>query len=416
MTNDLWRDTTYQVRKASVARQGSYVLLALYISLLAGRFSFTRLSNEGSTSSGIDLRFIFLILTVLFILAWWVGLARARIKRDRMVGLVPFGLWCAWLLISCLWTPRGADFKSSSIDVLFLFSFVVLAWLVMAYLDNASLERVWTWVLSTGVIYFVLALASEPDAQGRFAAPGGGPNTFVRIMVVAALAALYLVTVRAKRWPIATIPIFAVGAILSGSRGGILSAVIICLLFAVPLAKMLRVRGIVSLLVFGSAAAYAASFWRNGYVFSVLKERFIQQTIVEGYSSGRDTIIEQAWSMFLQSPIIGVGLNGFDFLETGPTDYGYAHNLLLSTLAETGLIGATLLVAALGRLVFLSAGKTATTQSLFALIAGLFFLSASMFSGDYYDSRFVWFFLALASITAFHDQDRRAKPAYLPGK
>lgn len=408
MKTNIWPEPRiYGGRKPLIVRQGVFLLFAVYVALLAGRFSLARLSSETTEAFAIDLRWVLLISIILLLFAWYAGLVKSSTKRGRLVGIVPFGLWCAWLFLSILWSPRGADIQSGSIDILFLFSFGAIAWLVMAYLDNDSLEHIWTWVLVTGLLYFVLAIISGPDAQGRFAAPGGGPNTFVRIMVLSAIAALYLVTARSKRWPIATVPIYIVGAILSGSRGGILSAAIICLLFFIPLIRSIGIRAMLLLTGFGLFAAYLASLWRDGYVFSVIRERYIEQTLVEGYSSGRNIIIEQAWDMFHQNPIIGVGLNGFDVLESGPAEYGYAHNLFFSTLAESGLIGAVLLVTSLACLIFLSIRKVPTGGTIYALMAGLFFLSTSMFSGDYYDSRFVWFFLAMAALSASHQHTRQ---------
>mgnify|MGYP001794075129 CR=1 FL=1 len=41
-------------------------------------------------------------------------------------------------------------------------------------------------MVRAALIYFVLAMAAAPGAQGRYAAPGGGPNVFVRVMVLGA--------------------------------------------------------------------------------------------------------------------------------------------------------------------------------------------------------------------------------------
>lgn len=383
----------------AVMRYGELILLAFYISLLAGRFSLTRLSDSSSTADfSLDLRWILLSSTILLVLTWYISVSRVRLVRRPMVGIIPYGLWCFWLLLSASWAPAGAETANAVLDVVFLFAFLFLTWFVVAHLDPRSLEKVWMWVLVTGLIYFVLALAAGPDVQGRYAAPGGGPNTFVRIMVISAIAALYLTVVRSKRWPLLCFPIFIVGAILSGSRGGLLSAAIVFVFFLIPLIRILRVRHLIGLGAVVGLAAYITYRWRDGYVYTLIHERYIQQTLVDGYASGRDTIAEQAWSMFRDSPIVGVGLNAFDFLESGSADYGYAHNLLLSTLAEAGIIGGVLLLVALGRLVYAAIRRVPNPSALFAFAAGIFFLATSMFSGDYYDSRFVWFFLALAAI------------------
>lgn len=57
--------------------------------------------------------------------------------------------------------------------------------------------------------------------------------------------------------------------------------------------------------------------------------------INEGNTSGRDLLYETAWNMFLQHPVFGVGLGGFD----KATGLDYPHNMILEILCECGLFG-----------------------------------------------------------------------------
>lgn len=377
-------------------RFGELILLFLFLSLLAGRFSLTRIDND---AVGIDLRFIFVYIGVLLVLLWWSGTQNSLPGRVPMVGTVAFTFWCLWMVASAAWAPQTARINETMLDFGFLFSLIILAWFVMSRLPKESLERVWAWLLVTGMVYFVLAMLQGPGAQGRFSAPGGGPNTFVRIMVVASIAALYLAVVHHRNWVLFCIPIFAVGAALSGSRGGLASAVVVLIIFLVPVVRRLGVRKVILVALFLITGAVIILNWGNGYLTGFFQERFIQQTILENYSSGRDEISEQAWMMFNQNPLIGVGLDGFYVLQNPAVAvFEHPHNLVLATLAEAGIIGCLLLIAALTRLVSSALGKRMPASALFALITGLYYFSTAMFSGDYYDSRFVWFFLGLAVI------------------
>src|SRR5699024_3370740 len=404
------QDNIQQRRSELVTRQGELILLLTYFSLLAGRFTLERVLDDSLLGVNIDPRWVALAVILLLTLAWYAGLRRVQATRNKMAGMAPFVMWGLWLIISAQWAPSEAETSMAQVDIVFLLSFLILAWFVMSYLRDDATERIWLWVLTTGIIYFALALASGPDLQGRFSAPGGGPNTFVRIMVLSVIAALYLVVVQARRWPLATLPIFMIGAVLSGSRGGVLSAILIFLVFLVPLVKMLRVRLSLALGLVGVSSVYVASVWQDGYVLTVITERFVQQTLVEGHTAGRDVIVDQAWSMFSNNPIFGVGMGGFDVLESSSRDYGYAHNLVLATLSEAGVIGGLLLAIALLNLFLICSQARLTGHTLFALMAGLFFLGTTMFSGDYYDSRFAWFFLAMAAISSYRKRDVKALP------
>lgn len=377
---------------------GESVLLFLFVALLAGRFTLSRIDDD---ATGLDLRWVFLGLGVFAVMLWWAGAYEYLPKRVPLVGFIPFGAWCVWMVTSAAWAPPGARVEEVRADLLFLLALLGLAWFVMSWLPSESLDRVWTWLMVTGLIYFVLALAAGPDGQGRFAAPGGGPNTFVRIMMAAAVAALYLAVVKGKNWALLTVPVFAVGAALSGSRGGLLSAAVALLVFIIPVVRRLGAGRTLGIAILGAVGAVAAGFWRGGYVYQFVHERFIVQTLREGYSSGRDTISEQSWGMFLEDPIVGVGLDGFFPLQLNASAaYEHPHNLVVATLAEAGAIGGLLLAVALLRPVLASLGRPMPQGPFFALLTGLYFFGAAMFSGDYYDSRFIWFFLGLAAIGA----------------
>lgn len=392
-------------------RFGETVLLYLFLALLAGRFTLSRISEDAPVSSdAFDLRILFAGGAILLVLAWLAGVKAFLPPRIPLVGAVPFLLWCSWLALSAEWAPAGARTNEVLTDLLFLALLVILSWLVMSHLPSNSMNRVWTWLVATGAIYFILALLSGPDGQGRFAAPGGGPNTFVRIMVIAAIAALYLISVEKRTWPLYLVPVFAVGAALSGSRGGLLSAAIVFVFFAVPLTRRLGRAKSVALLIVGLVGAIASTFWRDGYLVDFVQRRFIQQTFREGYSSGRDEISDQAWDMFTTSPVLGVGLDGYYPLQVGvDVVYQHPHNLVLSSLAEAGVVGGILLGVALIRLIARSVSTSMTPTTTFALACGLYFFGTSLFSGDYYDSRFTWFFLGFSAISALRNRAEQSR-------
>lgn len=386
----------FLVKRPLPYRFGELILLFLFVSLLAGRFNLSRLTNE---ALGLDLRFGFVILGVLLVMLWWAEAREHVLQPVPMVGVVAFTLWCFWMVLSGGWAPSGARIAETSLDFGFLFSLILLSWFLMAHLPTDSLERVWKWLVITGVIYFVLAIAAGPGDQGRYSAPGGGPNTFVRIMVAASIAALYIAIVKRRTWVLWLIPMFAVGAALSGSRGGMASAAVVMLVFLIPVLRRLGLGKSFLLLLFTGVGVAIAASWNNGYLLDFVQERFIQQTLTEGYSSGRDIITEETWGLFTENPLAGVGLDGFYILQSaGSPVFEYPHNLLLASLAEAGILGGLLLVLAVSRPIIKTLGREISSGALFSLVVGVYFLGASMFSGDYYDSRLIWFFLALGVV------------------
>lgn len=316
------------------------------------------------------------------------------------------------MILTSAWSPPGTDSGSAIEDIFFLVTLVALGWSIMCRLPISSLEKVWQWLVIVGLAYFILAIVAGPDHQGRFSAPGGGPNTFVRIMVAAALASLFQAIAKKRHRFLLAVPIFVVGAVLSGSRGGILSAAIILIFFSIPLAKHLKAKRSVALVISIIAVSIPAIQWNDGYVVDFIYQRFVDQTIENRYASGRDIIADQAIDMYASNPIFGVGLNGFSTYDSHVTAE-YAHNLFLSVLAEGGTIGGIFLIVLLISLIMRSRLNFKSRQVLFSLSVGLYFLISSMFSGDYFDSRFIWFFLGLAAISAVKEDEARSTGSLL---
>lgn len=375
-----------------VERHGRVLLLALYVSLLAGRFSLGRLGSE----LDFDIRAVGAYAVALACLLW-IGVARWKTTQVAVRAYLGwfFGL-CAWLTVTAWWAPAGARLSSRLADLGFLALFIGLAMMVASRLPDTGPVWRWTWI--AGLVYFASAIAAGPGDQGRYAALGGGPNVFVRVMILAAIAALALAVLHGHIRPLWTLPIFGAGTVLSGSRGGMATLGVVIAVGALPLlrraGRSLR-RRLALVTVLGGVGAVGlfgprlASLWR---------ERFITQTLIERYDAGRTTLLDQAWELFLEHPVAGAGLDGFHAIHP---QWAHAHNLLLSVGAEGGILGLVPLGGALITVVVVTwRNRPISAESLFMLLAGAAVLVASMFSGDFYDTRFMWFFFGLAIIEA----------------
>jgi O-antigen ligase len=375
-----------------VERHGRTLLLALYVSLLAGRFSLGRLGSE----LDFDIRAVGAYALALACLLW-MGVARWRTTQVAVGAYLGwfFGL-CAWLTVTAWWAPAGARLSSRLADLGFLALFIGLAMMVASRLPDTGPVWRWTWI--AGLVYFASAIAAGPGDQGRYAALGGGPNVFVRVMILAAIAALALAVLHGHSGPLWTLPIFGAGTVLSGSRGGLATLGVVIAVGALPLlrrtGRRLR-RRLVLVSVLGGVGAAGlfgprlASLWR---------ERFITQTLIERYDAGRTTLLDQAWELFLEHPVVGAGLDGFHAIYP---QWAHAHNLVLSIGAEAGILGLAPLGGAFLTVVVVTwRNRPISADALFMLLAGTAVLVASMFSGDFYDTRFMWFFFGLAIIEA----------------
>ncbi|WP_188726411.1 O-antigen ligase family protein [Pseudoclavibacter endophyticus] len=338
--------------------------------------------------------------------------------------LVWFLLWSGWLIVSSAWSSPAVNVFAQIEDVVLLVGVVLVVDWIFRHSDSESIAVIWWFLWAAALVYFVAAIASGPGdgPSGRFSAFGSGPNVFVRIMALGVVSSFAL-SLRRRRLRVLMIfaPIFGVGALLSGSRGGVLAVVVAFVIMLIPLVRRF---GVVRCMVVGSLSIGAfALFLRllSSSLLASLYDRYVVQPLVEGDTSLRDFLAEQAWTMFTENLWTGAGVGSFasDLSYLGE---GYhAHNLVLSTLAETGIVGGGLLAVTLcSFVVSLFRLQRHSTDVLFLLMGAFVILVASMFSGDYYDTRFAWVLLVL-SVTLVRREacvplGSNTSPAILPAQ
>lgn len=391
-------------------RLGRFVLLVVFVCLLGGRFSLARLH---SSLPAFDLRLAGLAVALLAYLLWQLPSTSSRPGPVRMGAWVaPFAGWLWFMALSGMWAPRHADVGGNLLDLALMGAFVALGWSAAARLPRAAVESLWAWFVAAGVIYALAAFAAGPGVQGRYSAFGGGPNIFVRVMVLAAIGALFYASVRGRQRVLWLLPLFGLAAVLSGSRGGLLAFAVVLVVGGVPIVRRMASRTRRRLLLLVVAAGVVIPTFLGEQTRAFLEQRFLVQTLEQGYSSGRDRITDDTIDLFNAHPFFGGGLDGYYGTFGHVTGFEYPHNLPLAVLAEGGLVAAVLFAGA----VLLAAHELRLRRPLppvavYFGLAATYVAVASLFTGDYYDSRLLWFFLGLAVIEA-----RRSRSGVVSGQ
>lgn len=378
----------------TIDRHARWLMLILYVVLLGGSFSLSRIAPA---LPELDLRWVGLLAVTLAGAAWAAGVAQHPGWQRRLgAGPTIVLLWCGWAALSGVWSPLEARSAEKVTDVLLMAGLLAVAFSVLRRCSTEALASIWTWVFWTAVIYLIGALAAGPGDQGRFAAFGGGPNVFVRVMILGVVAATYL-AVKQRRLFAVAIPWFIVGAVLSGSRGGLLALLLVALPIGFRLVRRVPRRVLVVgvsifVVIIATAPLYASNF------LDLIRRRFIEQTLETGYDSGRAQIFVDTWNIAKAHTWSGAGLDSYYALIGRVRGYEYPHNIVLESFADGGLVGLILVVGALITM-FVTAVRSGTplsAESVAALAAASLLFIASMTSGSYYDVRFLWFFLAVA--------------------
>jgi O-antigen/teichoic acid export membrane protein len=377
---------------------------ALLVTALTGRFT---LDRAGFPSlAWLDLRVIGLVAAASLIvveLSLYGGLK----GRQPAGWLVAAMFFLGYQILSSAWAPPGADIGPGSVDLVVLALLVVAVYVhVRTWPQTAGRRLLWLiWV--AGIVFGLGAFASGPGDQGRYAAFGGGPNVFVRIEVLGLLAVAVLVTTGASKHLLWSTPLLVAGAVMSGSRGGLLAAGIVGL--AIVLAARGRTSRIALVVVVATGAVLTLGYQLGLPGAGLIRDRFVDQTLDQGYLSDRPLIFTSAMQLACDHPFTGAGLGAFRQLVGIRLNVEYAHNYPLSVAAEGGGAGLVLLGLAVMlwlRTIWRARPWDRVTAGFVA--AAAFVALASLFSGDYYDSRFAWFCAAVA--VAGTARPRTARP------
>jgi hypothetical protein len=384
-------------------RPSPFLVVVIFVATLAGHFT---LSRAGFTIPVLDdVRvLLFPALLALFVLevnhAGVHPLHSAPARRSLQPILVLFG----YQILSAAWVPPNAEVGDVLGDLLSMIV-LVLVYATLAEWDRDRVVRLTMGCLYVaGWLYFLYAASGQGRVQGgRWTAFGGGPNVFVRVEALGLFAAAYFYFRSARVVWLIGAPAFLLGAVASGSRGGLIALGLTTAVAFPSLVRFGRRHGAIKPLAV--IPLIGGVFWlmEGDAIMSLIRLRFIAATLDQGYTSDRDVLYTKGLWLFLERPIVGVGVHGFYAVTNLGPGEKYVHNLPLAVAVEGGAVGLLLLLLAFWASRHEYAAIPRAGRLLEARVSAccaLFILVASFFSGDYYDTRLLWIFLLLAAVPA----------------
>jgi len=271
---------------------------------------------------------------------------------------------------------------------------------LVAYASGAGL-------FATGMLLKIPGFVVE--GAGREVALGANPNTIAINSAIALLIILGLYLNQQKRFlVIYGLPLIA-SVVLSGSRGGVLSLIVGCIIYMVPYRHSKRALSAIVL----SALTLTALVY-----FVATNSNFLERwekTYYEGDTAGRDEIYSVAVDMVLEQPIFGWQPGNWNY-ELGRRiggDYRWmgrdSHNTILALLLEVGIVGAVPFVMGLW---LCAKSAWAARKGNLALLPLVLFIT--MLAGGLSDTtlrwKTQWFVQALAFAAGQRLQIRREIP------
>jgi O-antigen ligase len=337
--------------------------------------------------------------------AWLLAaLAAGRMRRPGML-LTLMALFVAWTGASILWSLDAERSLEQAFTYLQLLVLAVILW------DLIQTERdlrltLQAYVLGSWVVVLrMVETYLTGDVMRRFTVGEFNQNTLGLVLSLALPIAWYLASsaraqrVRSEADPTARLRLvnlaFIPGALfaifLTSSRAALLGA----LLGLGYMALSLRhARWGWRVAAAGAAVAIAVFGWR--YIPEQSLERYESTAteMSEGDWNGRLPIWEEGLRLIDDNWLLGVGAAAF---ATGAVETGNApHNLVLSLLAELGLVGFALFAAILGAAVALALRQPGAAAMWTTLLV-VWFLNA--ITHNYEDKKVTWMLFMLIAIS-----------------
>ena len=307
---------------------------------------------------------------------------RPQEKQKRLpLGLIGFACVVVPLFLSSLYAGQSEQTVAKFVDLIILSLTVVGVHYWASRPGDTTCKFGWSVLfacLVLGVLLSLVAVATS-DLSSRLAVGDGGPNTFVRIVGVTALAALGIQVMPRPMAILLTLFLLTL-VVLTQSRGGLLACVVGLGLVFVRTFGWRSQFAYVGALVTGVVCV--ASFTEIGQqCVDIVMDRFVNKTFHDRYASGRDEIYMDSIAIWQESIWFGHGLaDWWDRLGT------YPHNIFLELGCDAGVIAVAGFIFLMS--LYFWVGVRCKDQTRIVLFgATVLYFVAAQFSGDIYDSR-----------------------------
>jgi O-antigen ligase len=336
---------------------GTHLLL---FSILVGSLGVAKVSGKAPSIFLVDI--IFLYILFLFVIKIFLELDKELKIPFLILMWLPFLLWGLFSFFIAaekfraivIWKNYFAGFISLSFTYFFLknkvqvksiFMGLIIWGLLLSLIEIKILFDLGG--LSGGIIglFFKKNLLATSWGKSNYLA-----TFFVMIIPISIGYLLYTTSKKLKFFILLALLFMSSAMILTLSRGGFLVLIVALLVLFV---RIIRKKTFIPILTAFLVIITVALLNPLTYV---IIDRFA--TLASSASVfTRINFYEDAWIIFLNNPIVGVGLGNIGLYSQFIVPVASAHNIVLGMLSEVGIIGAILFLSILGRVVWESARK-----------------------------------------------------------
>lgn len=405
-----------------IARIGSFTLMHKWVEetidsvsgvLLASFFAVPALRSVVGIGQAAYFALTGLILGIVAVKLWMFRTRRLGTYERWFVGasLLLFG----WLLATVFWTASNAQYAEDALLVVGLA--VLVASIPFIIEENTLKAAIGTLsIIGCAVGAYVLYGYATVDSLGGYDVIFGEFYLTIAQSIGASTVALTVYTLFAERrrwWQFLAVPFLFVTLALSLARGAFLFAifVVVIAVFYALYRRPLRRSSVGAYLksLAGRTVGTGAVVGVGAIIFAVALtvEKTARRLLVLLSGGGSSVALRlqlwrSSWDSIGEAPVLGHGL-GSNGMMAGATEASYPHNFLLQVWLDGGIIAAllTVLVVSLPLWAFLRSDERAGATKLSLLGVFIFMVLEYSKSYNFYTSRLLFIFCALA-VSSFH--------------
>lgn len=279
----------------------------------------------------------------------FVTIISISILQNRRIKITVHFLWMASFII---WTLLGALFAyntevaiSDIVNVTLKLLFLTM--LISVINDKKQVNILLKFLVSAGIILAIrILIQTPPDTWGseRIGIEVGiNSNGLGFIFSYCSISSLYLAHELKRKKYYAAFALFVIFCLLTGSKTALLMIVVGSTLMLILYSKSILTSILITLFIPIFLFGIYITLMNVDIFYTVLGNRiegffsiFDSEGVVDASTDTRMSMINDAWSLFLQRPILGNGLENFRLLSVYDS---YSHNNYMELLSNTGIIG-----------------------------------------------------------------------------
>jgi len=326
-------------------------------------------------------------------------------------GHVPLALFVVWNAWTCFWSVNPAVSAGRFTTYVQLLLLVWLIWQSVRDLRHLRVLLMGFVLGSCSAVVFTVINSRNLEAVDlfRYAGAGADPNELGLTLVLSLPMAYYLFTT-ARTWRgrifwLLPIPLCLIGVVLTVSRGAFISTAIalLCIsLWHVTSSPRMRFAPLIAgilLLVVGLASAPDANLKRYAS---------IRDELFTGRVGNRTKIWRAGMELFRQRPLTGIGTGTFAYASEPLLGKDLvAHNVYVSVLTETGIIGFLIFSLALGMFFITAVHLGFSERFLWLTVMVIWCIGVMSLTWEY--KKITWSVFALLIATAGATETARSR-------